>query len=75
MKFDLDELLKFAVEKGASDVHITVGVPPIFRMNGQLVKINDIERLMPDDTAKLVESIMDESTFAKYKDRGEVDFS
>lgn len=27
MKFNLDELLRFAVEKGASDVHITVGVP------------------------------------------------
>lgn len=75
MKFNLDDLLKFAVEKGASDVHITVGVPPIFRMNGQLVKITDIERLMPADTAVIVESVMSEDILKQYKEKGEVDFS
>lgn len=75
MKFNLDELLRFAVEKGASDVHITVGVPPIFRINGQLVKINDIERLMPDDTQEIVESVMHGDIWNTYKKKGEVDFS
>lgn len=75
MKFNLDELLRFAVDKGASDVHLTVGVPPIFRINGQLVKINDIERLMPSDTQEIVESIMSISTLQTYKEKGEVDFS
>lgn len=75
MKFNLDELLKFAVENGASDVHLTVGVPPIFRINGQLVKINDIDRLMPDDTAKLAEIIMTKDAYGIYSEFGEVDFS
>jgi len=75
MKFDVDELLRFAVEKGASDIHITVGVPPIFRINGQLVKITDIDRLMPDDTSVIVESIMTDAVLKTYKEKGEVDFS
>jgi len=68
-------LLRFAVEKGASDIHITVGVPPIFRINGQLVKITDIDRLMPDDTSVIVESIMTDAVLKTYKEKGEVDFS
>lgn len=75
MKFNIDELLKFAVENNASDVHLTVGVPPIFRINGQLVKINDLERLMPEDTAALTQHIMTDDCKKVFADKGEVDFS
>lgn len=75
MKFNIDELLKFAVDNNASDVHITVGVPPIFRINGQLIKINDLERIMPNDAAELAQHIMSEDSKRVYAEKGEVDFS
>lgn len=75
MKFNIDELLKFAVDNNASDVHITVGVPPIFRINGQLIKINDLERIMPNDSADLAQHIMTEDAKRIYTEKGEVDFS
>lgn len=36
---DIDNLLTMAVEEGASDIHFTVGVPPLFRINGELVPL------------------------------------
>lgn len=75
MKFNIDDLLKFAVKNEASDIHISVGVPPILRINGQLIKINDIERLMPDDTKELAENIIPGHLKEKFKALGEIDFS
>jgi len=37
---DLDQLLAFAVERGASDVHIKVGSPPYIRVDGRLERID-----------------------------------
>ena len=36
----IDEVLQLAIELGASDVHFTVGVPPILRVNGRLMATN-----------------------------------
>lgn len=44
----VEQLLMTAKEQGASDVHITVGVPPKMRVNGELLDL-DYPRLMPDD--------------------------
>ena len=35
------EILKVAVESGASDVHLTVASPPIMRVNGKLIRMNE----------------------------------
>jgi len=45
----LNQLLAAAVKAGASDIHLKVGVPPIFRMAGELREIK-APRLMPEDT-------------------------
>ena len=37
---DIKELLAITKERDASDLHITVGVPPILRINGKLVKLD-----------------------------------
>ena len=52
----VEQLLMTAKEQGASDVHITVGVPPKMRVNGELLDL-DYPRLMPDDCEKIVLSI------------------
>lgn len=72
---ELTGLLEEAKNKKASDLHITVGVPPQVRVNGSLVALEDQPRLMGDDTRALVESIMGERQKALFEERGEVDFS
>lgn len=70
----MEELLREAKERKASDLHITVGVPPILRINGDL-QYMDTERLMPEMTAEIVESIMSVKQKAHFDELGEVDFS
>lgn len=70
----MNELLIIAKEKNASDVHITVGIPPIFRMNGHL-EYMPYDRLLPKDTQELLVPIMNEEQLKVYDDKGEVDFS
>lgn len=71
----LEELLTYAKEKGASDVHITVGVPPKMRVNGHLLTLDQYERLLPPDTKAYAEEIMDERQMANFLDKGEYDMS
>lgn len=72
---DINELLKLGVENGASDIHLTVGIPPIFRMDGQLIKLDKLDRLLPDDTQRFAYSIMSEAQIKHFEEKGEVDFS
>ncbi|RSL32625.1 type IV pilus twitching motility protein PilT [Salibacterium salarium] len=70
----LDALLTDAFEKGASDIHITVGVPPIFRINGELARQGE-ESLRPQDTEEMAKSVMMEALWNKFLKKGEIDFS
>ena len=49
--FTVEQLLSIAKEKKASDVHVTVGLPPRVRINGELVDL-DYPKLSPDDCEK-----------------------
>ena len=68
------DILKTGVDNKASDIHITVGVPPKMRVNGKLVTMN-FDRLMPQDTKMLAESIMNDKQKQWFEEKGEVDFS
>lgn len=70
----VEQLLTIAKEKGASDVHITVGLPPRVRINGELVDL-DYPKLMPDDCEKIILDIMNDKQEQMFKDKGELDFS
>ena len=70
--FTVEQLLSIAKEKKASDVHVTVGLPPRVRINGELVDL-DYPKLSPDDCEKLILDIMDDRQQAMFKDRGELD--
>lgn len=56
-KLDINELLKAVLERGASDLHLTVGVPPVLRINGVLQRM-DLPKLTSNDTRDLVYSIL-----------------
>lgn len=49
-KSELDMLLTFAVNIGASDVHLTAGVPPVVRLHGRLWKLPELAQNGPPDT-------------------------
>lgn len=70
----LEELLKKAVELNASDIHITVGLPPMLRINGEIIKC-DTDILMPRDTESYVKGILGEEQYDKYIAAGELDLS
>ena len=72
---NIKTILGAATEKEASDIHLTVGIPPSIRVDGQLIQIPDHDRLMPDDTVKLADELMDDYARAKFEEKGEVDFS
>lgn len=68
------EMLEKAKDAGASDLHITVGVPPKMRVNGHLITM-DYQRMLPPDTEKLLLEIMDEGQRARFEEKGEHDMS
>lgn len=70
----VEDVLAKAKEAGASDVHITVGVPPKMRVNGDLITM-DYERMLPPDTHRVVEDIMSDFQLQRFEERGEYDMS
>lgn len=72
---DIRSIISAATEREASDIHLTVGIPPSIRVDGQLIQIPDHERLMPEDTKKLADELMDDYAREKFELKGEVDFS
>ena len=71
----IDDLLMLAKERGASDLHINVGSRPAMRIHNELVRMEDQERLTPDDTKELLFSLMNDSQVEKLQQTGECDFS
>ncbi len=70
----IDELLIEAKNRGASDLHITVGLPPACRVNGKLILL-EYDKLLPADTAVLMEPLFHERTKEIFLEKGEVDLS
>lgn len=70
----ITELLKAARQLGASDVHVSVGIPPRCRINGELVTLN-ADRIMPADAKALVEEMIPAWQVERFNKDGEVDFS
>ena len=71
----INDLLKSASERGASDVHVKVGSYPIIRVDGQLVAMTEHKRLMQEDTIALAFSIMSARQKQKFKEHMEIDMA
>lgn len=69
----LKNLLERTIEENASDLHLTVGAPPVMRINGKLKKLGK-EKLQPSDTDKFSKEILEED-YEKYMRIGEIDIS
>jgi twitching motility protein PilU len=62
------EYLKYMVEKDASDIYFTVGVPPSFRVEGIVSHHTDKPPLTPEDTEKIAHAIMNEKQKKKFEE-------
>jgi twitching motility protein PilT len=70
------EIISRGVELGASDVHLTVYRPPVYRVNGRLIYDSQTEPLKPEETKKLAAEIMPNPQSAEtLRELGQVDFS
>ena len=74
MPMTVEEILARAKEAGASDVHITVGIPPKMRVNGDLLTMEG-DRLMPADTLERAAQVMNEKQQQRFEENGECDMS
>ena len=69
----IDKLLEACVKQGASDIHITTGQPPVFRLHGRLRRL-ETKELEADDTVALMKSITPERCQRELQEVGSADF-
>ena len=74
VRVNLHQLLKAMVEKGASDMHITAGAPPLLRIDGEVIPLK-LPPLTPVDTKHLAYSIMTEEQKIAFEKDNELDLS
>src|SRR3990172_1697721 len=75
MSVDINELLKKAVQVGASDLHVKAGSVPIIRLHGELTTLSGEKRLTSEDTANIASTIMNEAQQEAFKKKNEIDIS
>lgn len=74
LKVNLHQLLKAMIEKGASDMHITTGSPPLLRIDGSIVPLK-LAPLSPMDTKMLCYSVLTEEQKVQFEKHNELDLS
>ncbi|MEH7300188.1 type IV pilus twitching motility protein PilT [Neobacillus drentensis] len=74
MRDKIDSILRAAIEYKASDVHLTVGVPPVMRINGDLRRYG-ADNLLPADTEGMAKAIIPDNMWDIFREKGELDFS
>ncbi|RMF17056.1 MAG: type IV pilus twitching motility protein PilT [Candidatus Dadabacteria bacterium] len=70
----LQQLLKTMIEKGASDLHITVGAPPSLRIDGQIVPIK-IPPMTAQETKQICYSVLTDAQKHQFEEEHELDLS
>lgn len=69
----INDLLKLAIDRGSSDLHLKVGSHPIIRVDGSLQAIPTVNRLMQEDTVAMAFSILNGRQKQKFKENHEID--
>ncbi len=70
----IDDLLRAMHEKGASDLHIAIGIPPIIRVDGALVPM-PWEKMSPQAAQRLIYDILTDEQIQRFETDYELDFS
>ena len=72
MRESMRKILIAAQRLGATDIHITAGTKPVFRINGMLKKYGK-ERLTPEVTEEMAKSFFSEEAWKEFKQNKEID--
>jgi len=72
---ELNDILRVGMAKGASDVHLRVGIPPMLRIQGSFVPLRDYQRLTPEDTAQFAASMMNKTQKERFSRTMELDMA
>ena len=70
----IDDILRMAIERKASDIHLTVGLPPMMRLDGEVVPL-PYTVLAPEDTRRLVYDTLTDDHIEKFESTHELDFA
>jgi twitching motility protein PilT len=71
----IDSLLQGMVKFGASDLHVKVGSPPGYRIDGQIQPVKNLERLTSQDTLELAKQLLSHKQFDELEERGDLDWA
>jgi twitching motility protein PilT len=72
---DITELLKTAAKMGASDLHVKVGSPPILRVHGNLVTLEEEGRVSGEDVKKVCLAVLSPGQVEVFKKKYDLDFA
>jgi twitching motility protein PilT len=72
---NINDLLKIAVDRKASDLHLKVGSHPVIRVDGELLPLPELKRLMQEDTIAMAFSIMNARQKQRFKEELELDIA
>ncbi len=69
----IDDILRMAVERRASDIHLTAGLPPMVRVDGELVPL-PFEIMLPEQTRRIIYDSLVEDHIQRFEQTHELDF-
>ena len=73
--FSIEELLEQTVSRGASDLHLTVGTPPVLRVHGRLERLDEHDPLTRDEAERLLYAILSSEQQKELETRRQVDLA
>jgi twitching motility protein PilT len=71
----LEKLLRIQVSRGAADLHLRVGEPPIFRLGGDLLRLEGEGPLTDDMVSSMMRSVMPDKNKAEFEGHWDTDFA
>lgn len=71
---DITELLGFTVKNNSSDLHVSAGLPPMIRVDGDLRKLN-VPALAPKEVIQIIYDVMNDKQRKEFEEHLELDFS
>jgi len=72
---ELNEILKVAIKGGASDIHLKMGLPPLFRVDGALVPLRNGDRITLEEIKAMAFSMMNPVQKARFEEHREADLA
>jgi len=72
---EMIELLKAAVQKGASDIHLVIGQSPMIRVDGELQPLKEFPVLTAEESRRMIYSLLSDPQRARFEQEWELDFS